>query len=333
MISPVASSLAVAGFAVIAAMLTIYVVLDGYDLGVAAIALWIGRTDRERSVAMESIGPFWNGNEVWLIAAGGALFALFPKAYASSFSGFYLPLIIVLWLLMFRGIAMELRDHFAGELWHQFWDAAFTLSSTLLILIFGVALGNLLRGVPLDNYDYFQGTFAFLLNPYALGVGLLALATLAQHGATFLALRVEGPLMTRSLALARSLWWAVLVLYLAMTAATFAVRGVPAPWTGAIAIASLAALAGVRFFSARNREDAAFAASSVFVATLPIAAATSIFPYIIPAFPLGSGGLSIFDATPSAMSLACALVVTIGGLTGVIVYGTVVAHKMMGKIQ
>ncbi len=100
---------------------------------------------------MASIGPFWNGNEVWLIAGGAALFALFPAAYASSFSGFYLPFIVVLWLLMFRGIAIELREHFTSELWHQFWDAAFSLSSALLIVLFGVAIGNLLRGVPLER--------------------------------------------------------------------------------------------------------------------------------------------------------------------------------------
>jgi cytochrome d ubiquinol oxidase subunit II len=159
--------MSVAGFAVIAFLLTGYVLLDGYDLGVAAIAPLIGRSDHERASAMASIGPFWNGNEVWLIAAGAALFALFPAAYASSFSGFYLPFIVALWLLMFRGIALEVRERRASELWHQFWDAAFSLASGLLIVLFGVALGNLLRGVPLDSAGYFQGTFAFLLNPYA----------------------------------------------------------------------------------------------------------------------------------------------------------------------
>src|SRR5579863_1803753 len=196
----------VAGFVVIAFMLTMYVLLDGFDLGVAAIAPAIARTDRERAAAMTSIGPFWNGNEVWLIAAGAALFALFPVAYASSFSGFYLPFVVVLWLLMFRGIALELREHFATELWHQFWDAAFSLSSALLILLFGVALGNLLRGVPLDAAGYFQGTFALLLNPYAVLVGAFALCTLGQHGASFLALRVEGELGARSLRVLLRLW-------------------------------------------------------------------------------------------------------------------------------
>src|SRR6516225_6034578 len=138
-------------------MLTAYVLLDGYDLGLAAIVPLIARTDRERAAAMESIGPFWNGNEVWLVASGGALFALFPVAYAVSFSGFYLPFVVVLWLLMFRGLAMELRGRFETQLWHEFWDTAFWLSSAMLILLFGIALGNLVRGVPLDPSGYFQG--------------------------------------------------------------------------------------------------------------------------------------------------------------------------------
>ncbi|MGA8535507.1 MAG: cytochrome d ubiquinol oxidase subunit II, partial [Candidatus Tumulicola sp.] len=179
-------------FGTIAFMLTAYVLLDGYDLGIAAISPVIARSERERAVVMSSIGPFWNGNEVWLIAAGGALFALFPAAYASSFSGFYLPFMIVLWMLMFRGIAMELRNHLASDLWRQFWDVAFWLSSSLLIVLFGVALGNLVRGVPLGAHGYFLGTFGFLLNPYALLVAAFGVAVLAQHGATFAMLRIDG---------------------------------------------------------------------------------------------------------------------------------------------
>ena len=227
-----ATSVSVAAFIAIAFLLTMYVLLDGYDLGIAAIAPLIARDDRERAAAMASIGPFWNGNEVWLIAAGAALFALFPTAYASSFSGFYLPFIVVLWLLMFRGIAMELREHFASELWHQFWDAAFWLSSALLIFVFGVALGNLLRGVPLDAAGYFQGTFAFLLNPYALLVGLFALATLGVHGAAFAALRIEGEPGRRAMRITLGGSWLVLALYVAVTALTLAMHS---PMTGVVA--------------------------------------------------------------------------------------------------
>jgi cytochrome d ubiquinol oxidase subunit II len=323
-----------AGFVVIAFMLTAYVLLDGYDLGAGAISFLVARTAPERAAVMESIGPFVHANEVWLIAAGGALFALFPKAYASSFSGFYLPLIIVLWLFMIRGIALELRDHFNSVLWHQFWDAAFAGSSGLLILLFGVALGNLLRGVPLDEREYFQGTFAFLLNPYALLVGIFAVFALAQHAATFLALRIDGTPARRSLTLLRRLWWGVLVLYLGITVATYFVRGLPAsPWLYVVPVVSLAALIAMIPLLHRGQYGAAFAASSLFVATLLVEAAGSLFPYLIPGYPLGSGGMTIFEATPSPVSLAVALTTTIGGSIAVLIYGSLVTRAMAGKVH
>src|SRR5580658_1521681 len=183
-----------------------YTLLFGYDLGDGAISLVLAKTRAERSAIVASIGPFWNGNEVWLIAAGGALFALFPQAYASAFSGFYLPFIVVLWLLMFRGVALELRSHFPSEIWHQFWDACFFASSVLLILLFGVALGNLLRGVPLGPQGYFSGTFDELLNPYAVLVGIFAVVALAMHGAAFLVMRIDGPMVQRARRLVTRLW-------------------------------------------------------------------------------------------------------------------------------
>jgi cytochrome bd ubiquinol oxidase subunit II len=322
-----------AGFIVIAFMLTAFVLLDGYDLGVGTISFLAGRNERERAAVMQSIGPFWNGNEVWLIAAGGALFALFPKAYASSFSGFYLPFIMVLWLLMVRGIAMELRDHFKGELWHTFWDVGFAVSSGSLVLLFGVALGNLLRGVPLDKNEYFRGTFAFLLNPYSLLVGFFAVVALAQHAAAFLAMRMEGLPAQRSLAFLRRAWWAVLALYLGISLTTFFVRGLPAsPWLFVMPLVSLGALVAMIPLLHRGRYAAAFGASSLFLATLLVEAAGSLYPYLIPGYPLGSGGMTIFEATPSATALTVGLAATIGGTIGVLVYGAIVTRAMAGKV-
>jgi cytochrome d ubiquinol oxidase subunit II len=323
-----------AGFVVIAFMLTAYVLTDGYDLGVGTISLFVARTGRERGAAMLSIGPFWNGNEVWLIAAGGALFALFPKAYASSFSGFYLPFIVVLWLLMIRGIALELRDHFPGKLWRQFWDAAFAFASGLLILLFGVALGNLLRGVPLDKDGFFQGTFAFLLNPYALLVGVFAVAALAQHGAAFVMLRIDGVPAERSRLLLRRIWWVVLALYAAVTVSTYLVRGLPASaWLYVVPAITLAALVAMLVMERRESYLAAFAASSVFLATLLVEAAGSLFPFLIPGYPLGSGGMTIYEANPSALALSVALGTTIAGTIGVVVYGSIVTRTMARKIR
>ncbi len=326
--------MSVAGFIVIAFMLTTYVLLDGYDLGVAVIAPLVARTDRERSVAMASIGPFWNGNEVWLIAAGAALFALFPAAYAASFSGFYLPFVIVLWLLMFRGIALELREHLSSELWHQFWDVAFCASSVLLIFIFGLALGNLLRGVPVNPAGYFQGTFAFLLNPYAALVGCFAVATLAMHGAAFASMRIEGELGARALELLGQIWWAVLVFYVAVTALTIAMRTpLTAWWLIALPALSLLALLGARYNAQKLRPTATFAMSCVFVAVLLAASAATIFPYLLPGFPARSSGISIFQPPPSAVALSCALVVTLVGIVAVSIYSPIVWRRMAGKIR
>jgi cytochrome d ubiquinol oxidase subunit II len=323
-----------AAFWVIAFMLGAYVLLDGFDLGVAAIAPFVARGERERAAAMASIGPFWNGNEVWLIAAGGALFALFPMAYASAFSGFYLPFTVVLWLLMFRGISLELRGHLESDLWRQFWDAAFWLSSALLIVLFGVALGNLVRGVPLDAKGYFQGSFAFLLNPYALLVALFGVASLAHHGAAFAVVRIEGPPAARARRAMAALWWAVLLLYIGVSAMTFALRGAPpAGWLFAIPAVSLAALGAVRFFAGRGRALAAFGASCAFIASLLVEAAATMYPYVLPAFPARSGGVSIFDAAPSRVALGVALTVSVFGSVAVLAYGSFVWRRMAGKIR
>jgi cytochrome d ubiquinol oxidase subunit II len=242
---------------------------------------------------------------------------------------------VVLWLLMFRGIAMELRDHLASELWRQFWDVAFWLSSSLLIVLFAVALGNLLRGVPLDARGYFTGTFAFLLNPYALLVALFGLATLAQHGAAFAIVRIDGEPAERAARLLRGLWWAVLVLYLAASVATLWLRGTPAAaWLYALPAFSLGALAWLQWSQRRGHAAAAFAASSAFVASLLLEAAGTLYPYLLPAFPGGrAGGISIDDAAPSALSLTVALTVTIAGSIAVLAYGSAVWRHMAGKVR
>lgn len=328
--------MSVIGFVIIAFMFAMYVLLDGYDLGVATISPLVARSDAERATAMRAIGPFWNGNEVWLIAGGGVLFALFPFAYASSFSGFYLPLIVVLWLLMFRGIALELRGHFPSEIWHNFWDFCFSAASALLILIFGVAIANLLRGVPLDANGYFRGTFGFLLNPYAVLTGIFAIVALAQHGATFLWMRVDGPPAQRARRLITPLWVATILLYIAVTGATFWMRGIGLGLSVVAAVMapiSLVSLIVVQVQAARASARGAFSASCVFVVSLLVAAAGTMFPYLLPAFPAGHGGISIYDQEPSPTALLTGIVVTVAGLILVILYGTIALRRMAGKVR
>jgi cytochrome d ubiquinol oxidase subunit II len=322
----------VAAFVIVAFMISVYVLLDGYDLGVAAITPFVARNERERLASMRSIGPFWNGNEVWLIAAGAVLFALFPQAYASSFSGFYLPFIVVLWLLMARGIAMELREHYPSAMWHGFWDVCFAAASGLLIVIFGVALGNLIRGLPLDAHGYFLGTFGFLLNWYALLVGFFSVAALAQHGAAFLIMRVAGLPAERAKTALPRLWAATFLLFAVVTVATFFVHQHIAAWVKIVGLISFVWLLGLRVAIASRRERVTFAVSCAFLATLLVSVSGTLYPFVISGYPAGHGGLSIVDAAASPIALTSAIAVTVVGLTVVVIYSVFMWKKLGGKI-
>src|SRR3954452_1429587 len=172
-------------FCFLALMVTMYVVLDGFDLGVGTLHLLLAKTEEEREQTTAAIGPVWNGNEVWLLASGGVLFMTFPAAYAGALSGLYFGLILVLWLLVGRGLALELRHQIDHPLWRAACDAVFALSSAALALVFGVALGNVVRGVPLGSDGYFHLPLFQILNWYALLIGVFGLSVLAGHGANF----------------------------------------------------------------------------------------------------------------------------------------------------
>src|SRR5277367_68627 len=205
-------------FCIVAVMLAAYVVLDGFDIGAGAIHLFAAREEAERRAIIASIGPVWDGNEVWLLAAGGTLYFAFPGLYASGFSGFYLALMIVLWLLMLRGLSIELRSHFESSLWRSFWDAAFGGSSILLAIFFGAALGNVVRGVPLNKDGFFflplwtnlePGVNPGIIDWYTVLVGIAALLVLTLHGALWVVLKTDGPLAIRARSIASRVYWAV----------------------------------------------------------------------------------------------------------------------------
>src|SRR5208282_4688673 len=202
-------------FCLVAIMIAGYVVLDGFDIGVGILHLWLARTDDERRVLIRTIGPVWDGNEVWLVAAGGTLYFAFPLLYASSFSGFYLPLMMVLWLLMLRAIGIEFRTHMENPVWQGFFDVVFCGASALLTIFFGAALANVIRGVPLgpDGYffeplwtDFRVGPHPGILDWYTVMAGVIALVTLTAHGALYVALKSEGELNRRARSIAVSLW-------------------------------------------------------------------------------------------------------------------------------
>jgi cytochrome bd ubiquinol oxidase subunit II len=303
-----------AWFWFLAAMITMYVVLDGFDVGAGALNLLIARNETERGEVPAAIGPVWNGNEVWLIAGGGVLFMAFPKAYASAFSGLYFGLIIVLWLLLGRGLALELRHQIDHPLWRTACDAVFSLSSAALALVFGVALGNVVRGVPLGPDGYFSLPLLHILNWYALLVGAFGLVVLAAHGARFVVLRTTGEVAARAAAWARRLWWVEAVLFAAMIWPTYSVRAemltnlTDEPWRLAFPLLAVGALVAMLVYQRRSLWGRAFAASSLFIAGLLTTMAAGLYPNVLPSREHEPFGLTVQNAAAGHHSLTTALV-------------------------
>ena len=335
-------------FILVAFMLTMYVLLDGFDLGAGVIHLFAARTNNERRMILQAIGPVWDGNEVWLIAAGGTLFFTFPVLYASSFSGFYLPLIMVLWLLMLRGISIELRSHLQDPVWVSFWDGVFFVGSALLAIFYGAALGNVIRGVPLDRNGIFFEALWTDFNPYSSNpgildwytilVGLLALAVLTAHGANYIAVKTEGVLNARARRIARRALVATLVLALLATIATFSVQ--PAlsasfgsrPWEIIFPLIALAGLIGMGYFNLRQRDLAAFFSSGAFIVGMLASTASSLYPLVLPAVnPANS--LTITNASGSQYGQTVGLVWWSIGMILAIVYFVLTYRLFWGKVR
>jgi cytochrome d ubiquinol oxidase subunit II len=328
-----------AWFLVLAAMLTTYAVLDGFDLGVGVLHLLLARTEEEREAGINAIGPVWNGNEVWLIAVGGSMVVAFPHVYAAAFSGFYLAVMLVLWLLILRGLGIEFRHQVDNPLWRQAWDVTFSLASILLAVLFGVALGNVLRGVPLDAVGEFQGSFALLLNPFSVLGGILSLVVLSLHGAAYLAMKTDGELHARARRAVGGLWWLVLVLLAAMVAGSFPVRPdfarnfLLAPGFFAVPLFGVACLIVLRAFWSAGQDRRAFLASAGTIVGILGSAAVGLFPRLLPS-PAGSGGVSldIYNAAAPRESLRIALSVCLVGMGIVVIYLTRIYRLWSGKV-
>jgi cytochrome d ubiquinol oxidase subunit II len=327
-------------FVVLAFMLAGYAVLDGFDLGVGIVHFGIGRDARERATLIDAIGPVWNGNEVWLLAAGGAMFAAFPRLYASSFSGFYLALMIVLWLLLLRGLGIEFRHQVDNTLWRHAWDVAFSVASALLALLFGVALANVLRGVPFDETGEFRGTFAVMLNPFAILGGILSVGVLALHGALWLGLKTNGEVQQRSRRFARALWYVAIALLAAVVMASFVVRPdftrnfTGRPWLAIVPLVATGGAAMIRVYLRRNDDRRAFLACGVLIAGTIASVAAGLYPYLLPARPGSiSVGLTIYNAASPENSLRIALGVYLFGMALVIVYMINVYRIWRGKVR
>jgi cytochrome bd ubiquinol oxidase subunit II len=335
-------------FIFVALMVTMYVLLDGFDLGAGAIHLFAARNDRERRTIIRAIGPVWDGNEVWLIAAGGTLFFAFPTLYASGFSGFYLPLIIVLWLLMIRGISIELRGHINDPMWASFWDAAFFVGSSLLTVFYGAALGNVVRGVPLDESGYFfqplwtdfspfSGTPG-ILDWYTVLIGLLALTTLVVHGSNFIAVKTEDDLNARSRRIARRFSFATILLTLFATPATFWVSPEmlrsfnERPYGYVLPLVAVAGLLGMVYFSLRGRDREAFLSSSAYIVGMLTSTVFGVYPKVLPAVD-PANSLTVQNASASTYAMAVGLVWWSIGMVLAVVYFIVIYRLFRGKVR
>jgi cytochrome d ubiquinol oxidase subunit II len=335
-------------FCLVAIMLAGYVILDGFDLGAGIVHFSVGRTESQRRRILRSIGPVWDGNEVWLLAAGGTLYFAFPGLYASSFSGFYLPLMMVLWLLILRGAAIEFRNHLDNALWRPFFDVVFMGASVLLAIFYGAALGNVIRGVPLARdgtfflplwTDFLPGANAGILDWYTVLVGLLAFFTLAQHGALWLAFKTEDILEQRARRVVRFAWFGVAVLTLVVTAATLAIQPQVSanlsahPWGFVFPALALVGLLGVPLFSRAGENFKAFLASCAYIAGMLTSAAFGVYPYVLPANADRSLGLTISNTITSGYGLRVALAWWIPGMLLVLVYSIFIYRHFSGKVR
>ncbi len=277
-------------YTLLGVMLTVYVVLDGFDFGAGMAHLLVAKNDAERRLVLAAIGPVWDGNEVWLLASGGVLVFAFPRAYAAAFSGFYLALMIVLWLLVLRGLSIELRGHWDQPLWRAFLDVTFALSPTVLALVLGAALGNVIRGVPLGDDQTFAAPLfgpGGALDLYTVLVGIFAVLTLAAHGAAYLAWKCDGELNLRSRRMLRRTLPAVALALVAVTLATWRVQPPlfasfarrPGAWP--LALVVVGALGVAWRASGRGRDRAAFFGTTALIASLLVATAAAEYPVIL----------------------------------------------------
>ncbi|HEX9145831.1 MAG TPA: cytochrome d ubiquinol oxidase subunit II [Candidatus Binatia bacterium] len=334
-------------FILVALIVIAYVVLDGFDLGAGIINLLVARNHQERRLILRAIGPVWDGNEVWLIAAGGALYFAFPLLYASAFSGFYLPMMIVLWLLMLRGIGVELRSHVNDPLWWSFFDFIFSFSSLLLALFFGAAIGNVVRGVPLHSDHYFfaalwtdfrVGPSPGILDWYTMLTALLALATLTAHGAHYIALKTDGALCVRARHVAGLGWWAVVTLTVLTAFASVYVRPHIVdnfrlyPWGWLIPILVATSLITMRACRANSYDKAAFFSSAAYITGMLGGAAFALYPILLPASTDPAYSLTIHNAKTGAYSLSIGLVWWLIGIMLAVGYFIFLYRSFGGKV-
>ena len=335
---PEAPILNLTWYILVGVLFTGYVILDGFDLGVGALHLFT-KTDAERRIMLNSIGPVWDGNEVWLVTGGGALFAAFPMVYATVFSGFYLAFMLLLVALIFRGVAIEFRSKMPMPWWRQMWDIGFSVGSVLSALLIGVAIGNIACGIPLDAEHEFAGDFLSLLRPYPLLVGVTTVALFAMHGAIYAVMKTEGELHDKLRCWAQRCIIAFVVLYVGVSAATFLYAPHMTdilrahPWLFVIVGLNLLAIANIPRSLRRGSDFSAFLSSCGAMVALMALFGIGMFPNMVLSLPNPEHSLTLVNAASSQKTLAIMLVIAAIGVPLVLTYTISIYRIFRGKVK
>jgi cytochrome d ubiquinol oxidase subunit II len=316
-----------------------YLILDGFDLGVGMLHPLAGRTDLERRITLNSIGPVWDGNEVWLVVGGGVLFAAFPIVYAALFSGFYGALMLVLLFLILRTVAIEFRSKREGSRWRTWWDWTFSVSSYALALLLGVALGNVVAGVPSNSSGDIDTTIPDMLTFFPVLMGLTAVAMLMLHGGLYLGVKTEGEIYDRVHRSAPRIAAAFVVLavgvVITMLVNDYAVVGPykDSPWLAIFPLGAAAAFGSIWLYRAKGRDVAAFFSSCVMLALLLISAGVGMYPNLLVSTIDPSNNMTVTNAASATETLQVMLVVAIIGLPFVLLYTAGVQYLFRGKVE
>jgi cytochrome d ubiquinol oxidase subunit II len=325
-------------FLLIGALLSGYAILDGFDLGVGMLHLFV-KGEQERRIMINSIGPVWDGNEVWLVTGGGALFAAFPHVYATVFSGFYNAIFLLLFMLIFRAVAIEFRSKRPMILWKKIWDTAFSVASYLIAFLMGVALGNVITGIPIGPDKEFAGTFLGLINPYTVLVGITTVALFMMHGAIYVVMKTENDLQKVLKGWINNTIIFFVICYVTATMATLIYyphmvenfRTTPVIFI--IALINMLAIANIPREISRGREFRAFLSSAASIAALLLIFAVGIFPNIVYSSPNPEYSLTIYNAASSEKTLTIMLIIALIGIPFVLAYTISIYWVFRGKVK
>ena len=325
-------------FILIGVLFTGYAMLDGFDLGVGALHLFT-KSDQERRIMLNAIGPVWDGNEVWLVTGGGALFAAFPEVYATVFSGFYLAFVLLLAALIFRAVAIEFRSKQPMHWWRQMWDVGFSLGSLLSGFLIGVAMGNIAWGIPLDDRHEFTGTFGSLLHPYALLLGVTTVALFMMHGAIYALIKTEGELHNKLRGWVNNCIIFFVICYVTTTMATLlyvphmAARVRANPWLFSIALANMLVIANIPREIHHGRDWRAFLSSCLAMTALMTLFGLEMYPNLVFSNPDNANSLCIHNAASSPRTLRIMLTIALIGMPLVLAYTVSIYWIFRGKVK